>query len=395
MAEAANQRRYDEDEINLLDYWRVIWKYKWMIGILCITSFLATLVFSFRSPKIYVSTATILRPQQTGGGGLLSALGRRAIQQIPSFPSFTPNRNIFLSVLKSRTLARKMVDHYNLMDYYRASHLERAVDSLSGATRISESDTGIIEIKVRDKDPKIAADIANGYVNQLDRFISESGIGAVNRQRRFISDRIKETQKNLAEAEVNLQHFQENNRTIVMSAQTSQAMAVAARLKGEIISSEIKLEVMGIFATDSNPEVIRLGRQIAELKHQLAQAQYGAGLDLPAVTDNPGHSKKEIYLSASRIPKVSLDMTRLTRDIKVHETVYTMLTQQLEQAKIAEAKDMPMVQVLDRAVPALHHFKPKPRRNALLAGAIGLFLGTFLAFLLEYIQRQKQRIANS
>jgi len=362
MAEAANQRPYDDDEINLLDYWRVIWRYKWLIGALCSTSVIAAMIFGLLSPKIYESTATILIPKESGGGGFLSALGATGIvQQLSgiSIPSLTPNRDIFISILKSRTLALKLVEQFNLKDYYKALHLENAIGAIKGATNVSVSMEGVIEIKVEDVDPKMAADLANGYPDHLDHLMAHYGTGAAGRQRQFVEGQLTKTKADLEKAEETLRGFQEKNMAISLRDQASGAIAVAARLKGEIIASEVQLQVMRNFATESNPEIISLKRRVEELKRQLAQAQFGEGLDLPSVTNNPGHPQKEIHLPTAKFPKVGLEFARLTRDLKVQEVVYTLLTQQLEQAKIAEAKDTPVVQVLDRAVPAIRKSKPK------------------------------------
>jgi len=392
VAEQGSYRIEDEDEINLLDYWRVIWKRKWLIGILCTTSVLAAMIFGLLSPKIYASTATILIPKEGRGGGLLSALAASGIaQQVAgiSLPSLTPNRDTFISILKSRTLARKLVDQFNLKENYKAQHFEDAINSVKGATKISLSKEGVIEIKVEGTDPKLAAAIANAYPDHLDRYLTLYGTGTASRQRRFIEEQLTKAKQSLIETEESLREFQEKNQAVVMSAQTGQAIAVAARLKGEIMASEVQLQVMRNFATDSNPEVIRVKGRIGELKRQLAQAQYGTGLDLPALSNNPGYPQKEIYLPTSMVPKIGLALARLMRELKIQETVYSFLTQQHEQVKIAEAEDMPVVRVLDRAVPAIRKSKPKIKLSMALAGAVSLFLGIFLVFFLEYIQRQR------
>jgi len=200
MAEAANQRPYDEDEINLLDYWWVIWKYKWWIGVLCSISVVAAMVIGLLSPKIYESTATILLPKEGGGGGLLSALGASGIaQQMTglSIPSLTPNRDIFLSILKSRNLAQRIVSEFHLKDYYESSHLEGAINQLQGATKVSVATGGLIFVKVEETDPKLAADIANAYPDHLDRFMANYGTGAASRQRRFIEEQLTKTKAEL------------------------------------------------------------------------------------------------------------------------------------------------------------------------------------------------------
>jgi uncharacterized protein involved in exopolysaccharide biosynthesis len=399
MADEGNYQRYDDDddEINLLDYWRVIWKYRWLIGILCSTSVLAALIFGLLSPKIYESRVTILSPRETGSGGLLSALGAAGIaQQIAgvSIPSLAPNRDLFISVLKSRLMAKDVVERFDLKERYRIRTLQEAIEGAMGIPNISATKEGLIEVKVADTDPKLAAEIANFYAEHLDNLVSRFGTTAVSRQRRFITEQLEKVGKELKAAEEELRAFQEKNRAVSMGQQVSGAIEVAARLKGEIMASEVQLQVMRNFATEANPEVIRLRRRIGELKRQLGQAQYSAGLDLPALTENPGHPQKEIYLPPAKVPKIGLELARLTRDVKVQETVYTLLTQQLEQAKIAESQDTPVVQVLDRAVPAIYKSKPKIRLNMALAGAVSLFLGIFLAFFLEYIQRQRSLMSN-
>jgi len=396
--EQSRPRPYDEEEINLLDYWRVIWKYRWLTGILCSTSVLAALIFGLLSPKIYESRVTILSPRETGSGGLLSALGAAGIaQQIAgvSIPSLVPNRDLLISVLKSRLIAKDVVERFNLKERYKTIALEEVVEAAKNIPKVSATKEGLIEIKVEDTDPKMAADMANFYVERLDGLVSKFGTTAVSRQRRFISGQLEKTGKELKAAEEELRAFQEKNRAVSIGQQASGAIEAAAGLKGEIVASEVQLQVMRNFATESNPDVIRLTRRIGELKRQLGQAQYSAGLDLPALTDNPGHPQKEIYVPTAKMPKLGLELARLTRDLKVQETVYTLLTQQFEQAKIAEAQDSPVVQVLDRAVPAIYKSKPKIKLNMALAGAVSLFLGIFLAFLLEYVERQRALVRES
>ncbi len=246
----------DEDEINLLDYWRVIWKYKWLIGVLCSTSVIAAMVFGLLSPKIYESTATMLLPKEGRGGGLLSALGASGIaQQIAgiSLPSLTPNRDLFISILKSRLMAKDVVERFGLKERYQARTMQHAINAAKGIPKISRTKEGLIEVKVEDTDPKLAADIANFYVEQLDRRVTEFGTNTASRQRRFIEGQLAKSEVALKKAEDVLKKYQENNQAFVMSAQTSQAIQVAARLKGEIMASKVQFQMVRNFATDANP----------------------------------------------------------------------------------------------------------------------------------------------
>ena len=77
--------------------------------------------------------------------------------------------------------------------------------------------------------------------------------------------------------------------------------------------------------------------------------------------------------------------------MKVQETLVSLLTQQLEQAKIAEAKDLPVVQIMDRAVPAERHSWPKLRLNIAIAVIVSLLVSVFLVFFVDYIRNLARR----
>jgi capsule polysaccharide export protein KpsE/RkpR len=209
-------------------------------------------------------------------------------------------------------------------------------------------------------------------------------------QRAFIADRLSETERELRRAEEVLRQFQETHKVIALQEQARGAAETAAQLKGEIMASEVQLEVMRKFATDANPEVVKLKQRIQEMKRHLSGMQYGKGWVLPAENRHPGEARSEIHIPFAQVPELGLELARLMRDVKVQETVYILLTQQLEQAKIAEVRDMPTVQALDKAMPADRKSKPTTVINMAIAGVTSLFVGILLAFFLEYVAGVKQ-----
>jgi tyrosine-protein kinase Etk/Wzc len=385
----------DDDELTLLDYWRIVRKRLWLIFGLCCVAVLAAMIHSLLSPKIYQSTAVILAPDERSGRGLGLGSALAASQLMPmssafSLPSLTPQRDVFVSILKSRTMGQDVVERFMLQERYEAQFLSDAIRRLQNITAVSLSKDGIITVKVEEKDPQLAADLANFYVANLDALVARFATTEASKQRSFIAERLAETERELRRAEEALRQFQEANRVIALQDQAKGAVEAAALLKGEIMASEVQLEVMRNFATDANPEVVKLKRRIEETKRHLAQMQYGTGWMLPGENRNPGEPRKEIHVPFAQMPELGLELARLTRDVKVQETVYTLLTQQLEQAKIAQARDMPTVQVLDAAVAADRKSKPKIKLNMAIAGVTSLFAGIFLAFFLEYLARLKQ-----
>ena len=155
------------------------------------------------------------------------------------------------------------------------------------------------------------------------------------------------------------------------------------------------MEFLRSFSTESNPQVVAQRRQIEELKRHLAQMQYGSGMELPPESPNPGQPRREFQVPFTKVPELGMELIRLAREVKVQETVFNLLTAQFEQAKINEARDTPTVQFLDRAVPAERKARPSTTLNMAIAGALSLFVGVFLAFFLEYVERMRKQETGS
>ena len=391
-----NSTARDDDEATVADYARVVWRRRWMVFALCASVLLATLVVSLMAPRIYESSASVIAPKEGSGSSLLGGLAAATglMQQLSgaSLPSLAPNRDLLISVLKSRTMAQSVVARFKLQERYRAQYREDAVRRLQNSTNILLSREGVITVKIEDIDPYQAAEIANFYVEELDRLVARYSMGEAGRQREFLTEQLVRARVGLDTSEQALRRFQERNRAIVLQEQTRGAIEAAARLKGEIIAAEVHLQVMRNFATDANPEILVLRRRIDEMNRQLAQMQYGNG---PARQPETPGERLDFTVPFSRVPEVGLELARLTRDVKVQETLVTLLTQHVEQARISEARDLPVVQVLDRAVPAERPSKPRFGLNLAVAGVSSLLMGIVVAFVVEYLKnlRRHRRIA--
>lgn len=239
------REEWQDDEVNLLDYWRVLKRHGWIIlGLTFVSVFAAAFYSYFVMPKIYESNATILAPRESGGGGagFAAALAASGAGQLLGglVPGGGTNRDVFVAILKSRTMAQELVDRFNLKEYDEAKYTQGAIKALEGTTDIKLSKEGAISVTVEDKDPKVAADIANGYVTTLDRLFAKLGTTEASRQRAFIADRLDKTEKALRQAEEGLRRFQENNKAIVMQEQAKGALEEAAWVKGQIVAAEAR-----------------------------------------------------------------------------------------------------------------------------------------------------------
>ncbi len=395
MSGESRDERSDSD-INLLDYWRVLSKRKRLvIGLPLLAAFAVGFNCYFLATKIYESKASILAPKEsTGGtGGLAVALAASGGAPFLGglLPPGSSNRDAFVAILKSRTMAGELVDRFALQKYYDVEFREQAIDALQGYTEISVSKEGIITVKVEDKDPKLAADIANSYFAYLDRLFVRMTRTEAGTQRAFIADRLEKTEKALREAEEALRRFRDRNKAVVLDEQSKGAITATAQIRAEIAAAEVQLESMRTYATENNPNTVQQKIRIQELKRQLAQIQYGKGLDLPPEVASSGPGRQEMHVPFVKVPELAVELIRLTRDVKIQEGIFTLLTQQYEQAKIQEAKDTPTVQVLDVAVPAHRKSKPKTILSSAFAGGLVLFAVVFYSFFREYIERLRSR----
>lgn len=376
----------EQGPVTLRDYALVLWRHKVLMAVVVGLGVAVALGYTLRQPRVYESTTSLLVPREGGGaGGLVASLAASgALQQLPglSFPSLAPNRDLLIGVLKSRTMTQRVAEQFKLQERYRAKRLEEAARVIQEATAITVSREGLLLLTVEETDPGLAAAIANFYAEELERFVTKLGSGEASRQRIFISERLALTKQQLVATEDALRRFQEQNKAIILQDQTRGAIEAAARLKGEIMATEVQLQVLRSFATESNSEIIFVKRRLEEMRRQLAQVEYGDRAERVGAR----RSNAEITVPFVKVPQLAQELARIMRDVKTHETVVALLTQQFEQAKITEAKDLPTFQVLDTAIPAMHASKPRLRLNVLIGGFGGLLAALFLAFVAENIQ---------
>jgi uncharacterized protein involved in exopolysaccharide biosynthesis len=284
---------------------------------------------------------------------------------------------LFAKVLQSRTVEDNLIDHFDLRKHYGKKYWEDARDKLQSRTTISEDKkSGVISVTVRDPDPKLAADLAAAYVRELDLIMLQTSTSAARRERIFIEQRLQEEKKNLDEAERRFSQFASSSMALDIPQQTRVMVESAARLQGELIAARAELGGLEQIYTGENTRVKTLRTRVNELQRELDR--------LNGNTGNPrsGDSPKSPYPSVKNLPLVGLEWTNLYRNTKIRETVFELLTQQYEVAQIQEAKEIPTVKVLDKAVvPERRH--PSPRLLIALGALISAILAC-LGLLLQY-----------
>jgi uncharacterized protein involved in exopolysaccharide biosynthesis len=305
---------------------------------------LLTAIAAFVWPPTYRGEAVLLPPTEEDTGFSVSTMIRGLNVPGIRIPSRTGPEDVTMAILRSRRIASTLVRRFDLMKVYKARREDLAIRKLQRRSSFKLGETGTVIVRVEDRDPKRAADLANAYAEELDRFNREIRMTKGRRTRLFVEQRLKETQVELAHAEDALRQYGEQHHTVALPADQLSAVESAARLFASQATLQVQLGVARQYASDTSEEVRRLQLQLDEVNRLIAA-----------------------------LPDVGLELARLTRTVKIQEQVFALLSAQYEEARITEARDVTTVEVLDPADPPERRIWP---RRGLLT-ALGFVISGF------------------
>jgi uncharacterized protein involved in exopolysaccharide biosynthesis len=380
-----NRAAQDEDEINLMDLVLVIAKHNRFILKLTGTVAVLAVAISLIMPNIYTAKTVILPPQQGSSTAsmLMSQLGGLAGLAGGAAGIKSPNE-LHMGMLKSRTVADALNARFKLQQKFEAKTMEATRKTLASATEIKSGKDGFITIEYSDEDPKLAASVANAYVEELDKLNNTLAITESSRKRLFFEKQVKATRDNLAAAELGMKQTQERTGLIQPEAQGQAIIMVASNLRAQVTAAEVKLQSMGSFATPQNPDYQKLQQNLTSLRAQLAKVQGSAR-----------QGRGDIMVPTGKLPETGLEYIRKMRDLKYQETLFELLSKQFEIAKIDEAKEAALIQVVDKALVPEKKSKPKRSLIVILATLMAFFIGVLLAFVREASERASQDPASA
>ena len=372
-----NRAVQDDDEINLMDLVLVLAKHNRFIIKLTASVAVLAVIYALLQPNIYTAKTVILPPQQGASTAsmLLGSLGGLAGLAGGAAGIKSPN-DLHIGMLKSRTVADKMIARFKLQQKYEAKTLEATRKALAGATVIASGKDGFITIEYSDEDPKFAASVANAYVEELDKLNNTLAVTEASRKRLFFETQLKMTRDNLAAAEVGFKQTQERTGLIQPEAQGQAIIMAASNLRAQVTAAEVKLQSMGSFATPQNPDYQKLQQNLTSLRAQLVKAER-----------NGVQGRGDIMVPTGKLPETGLEYIRKMRDLKYQETLFELLSKQFEIAKIDEAKEAALIQVVDKALVPEQKSKPKRSLIVILATLMAFFLSVLLAFVREASER--------
>ncbi len=354
-----------DDEISLLDLLQVVVDNLRLLVLGPLAAGLAALGISFAIPPTYTAKTQFLPPQQqqSAAASMLASLG--ALGGLAGAATGLKNpSDQYIAFMKSVSVQDALIERFKLVERYEAKLKDDARKALSEKARIASGKDGLISVEVDDKEPQFAAQLANAHAEELQKLLGRLAVTEAQQRRVFFEKQLALAKENLVKAEVALKSTGVNSSALKSSP--AAAVEAVARLRAGISAQEVKIASMRGYLTESAPAMKQALTELLALREQLAKAE-----------------RDEMPQAAGQG-----DYVARYRDYKYHETLFELFAKQFELAKVDEAREGAVIQVLDVAQAPERKSKPK---KALIAIITTLAAGFFL--LLWVFVRQALRNA--
>jgi tyrosine-protein kinase Etk/Wzc len=367
-----------EAEVSLLDILVLLLERKRFIVRFVVGAAVLAAIVSLLLPVQYEAKIALLPPAQNSsiGSSLLGQLG--GIGALGSLASLAGGSlgiknpaDMYVSLLQSRTVEDAMIQRFGLMHEYRVKKMSEARKAFEHhTTAVAGTKDGLIRLTVEDHDPKRAAELANGYVEEFRRLSASLAITEAARRRLFFQQQVEQAKQSLTAAEDAMTKTQQSTGVLQIDSQARALIESAAVLRAQVMAKEVQIEGMRSFATDDNPNLVLAKQELAALQAQLAR-----------VAGSQSDAGSDINLSKGRVTGSGMEYLRKYRDLKYQETVFELLAKEYEVAKLDEAREGAIVQVVDPAVPP--DTKSSPHRTLIVLGAtiVAFFVAVFWVWM--------------
>lgn len=351
----------DDNEIRLADLLVILASRKRLLVLVPIVVGALAFMLSFALPTLYRASVTLLPPQQSQSGAavLMSQLGGAAGLVAGAAGLKNPN-DMYVSMLKSRYVADAIIKRFSLAEAYGNKSPERVRAILSSRTTVVAGKDGLISVEVLDGDQARVPAIANAYVDELSQLNRTLALTEAAQRRLFYEQQLKAAKDNLAAAEIKLKQGMGSGGVISVDGESQAIVQTLGRLRAQISAKEVELSSMKAVLTARNPSYMRVQQELSSMRAELGHLENGRP---NAVAGNPSVE--------------GLESISVLRDVKYYQMLYELLAKQYEVARLDEAKDGAVIQVLDRAIEPENKFRPQ----RLFIAFSGMFVALFFSAL--------------
>lgn len=372
-------------EVGLIDVLMLLARRKLLIAKVTGIAMLAGVIVSLALPVKYTAITRLMPPQQTqssvsllmnqlvsGGAGSLAAMAGGGGLSLKS-----PN-DIYLGLIGSRPVADAIIQRFGLVSVYHARYMTDARKRLASSTVAASEKAGFISVAVTDKDKKRAAAIANAYTDQLRLLTKTLAVTEASQRRLFYEEQLKQAKDSLVAAELSFQQVQQKRGLIALDAQAKAMIEGLATLRAQIAAKQVGLQSLRSFSTDHNPDVELAERELSSLQEEAVRLE------------KRSNESGFINVGLEDVPGAGLEYLRADHEVKYQQALFDLLMKQYDAARLDEAKDAAIIQVVEPAIEPDRKSSPHRAQIVLLFMLLGFIAACSYLYLSDLALRNSE-----
>lgn len=335
-------------------------------------------------PNKYSSTANLLPSQRPSFGlDLFSEDG--GLQSIASsvLSGETEESNRYIILLSSFSTSQKVIKRFDLMDQYESELMIDAVEELSDRTTFESMEEGNFLITVEDEDSVQARDMAEYYVEILNELNTEIVSKDARLYREFIEKRYLKSVEDISRLKKETISFQKEYGVFQLPEQAKEYFSIISALTVKELETEVKLALLEETVQKESPSYQAAQSELSAINQKLADVYNDT-------------SNTNLLLNFGNLSEVGARYFELNLEKEIQTEIQKFLLPLYEQAKMEEAKSLPIVSIVD--APRVPEEKSSPKRSLIVISAgITAFILVLIYFILrlsiktnrEYLQYLK------
>jgi capsule polysaccharide export protein KpsE/RkpR len=352
----------------------LFWNHRHTLLRIAGTVFVLSVAWVLLLPKEFNSSARIMPPESgsTSAAMLAALVGKGSSAGgsagglaglAGSLLGAKNNGALFIALLHSGTISGHLIDRFDLQHVYHKKYRDATAKQLAHLTKITEdTKSGVITIAVTDEKQERARDLAQAYLDELNSLVARVNTSSAHREREFIEQRLATVQTELQRAQLELSSYSSENTTIDIKEQTRATVDAGAKLEGQLIANESELDSLRQIYGNQNVRVRAAQARNNVLRSELRRANGQSGQQSEDVAD-----ATHPYPALRQLPRLAVQWANLYRTVRIHETVFDLLSEEYETARIEEVKSIPTISVIDS--PGLPERKSGPHRTLIVLAA--------------------------
>lgn len=376
-----------EDELSLLDIFNILWSRKFFIIFVTFIFGVAALAYAFTRPLTYRAVSRILPPQGNRSGGLISQLG--GLADFVGLPSSATSGRLIIGIMQGDSVVDAIIERFNLMEKY-SSDIRLIVRGATTANLQAEEDSrsGMISIAYIDEDPVFAANMANAFVEELQKKLQEISLADALQRRNFFENQLTQSQQELNAAESDMINYQQSRGVIALESQAGEILASIASLRNRIAAKNVEISTLSSYARRDNPRLKLLNTELEAMTRELRKLE-----EEQKRADYPGRRRPvsgDLLSSIGQVPELGIEYQRYVRALQFATAKYELMLRQYENARLSEASDLSAISIVDYATPPDYKYGPRRARITLMGLMAGFALSIFWAFLSAHIKSLRE-----